>query len=173
MKRLMIVLAAVAILAPASLWAQDPPKAEVFGGFSVLHLSEEGVSTTPVGWQASLAGNLNPKFGIVGDFGGHYKDGASIHTYMGGLRYNHRADKMTPFVHGLMGGARMGAGEGLSVNGFSMGFGGGLDYTANEKVNIRLIQFDWMPTRFSEGGVSAWMNNSIRFGFGIVLKAGS
>jgi hypothetical protein len=174
MKRLMIVIAAMAVLVPTSLWAQDPAKAEVFGGFSVLHLSNGGVSTTPVGWQGALAFNLNPKMGIVGDFGGHYKDGGSMHSYLGGLRYNHRADKMTPFVHGLMGGNHISSGGGGgSANGFSMAFGGGLDYTANEKINIRVVQFDWMPTRYSAGGVSAWQNNTLRFGFGLVFRAGS
>jgi len=172
MKRLMIMLAAVAVLAPASLWAQDPPKAEVFGGFSVMHISEGGASTTPVVWQASVAGNINPKIGIVGDFSGNYKDGGKFHTYLGGLRYNHRAEKVTPFFHGLLGGARI-SGEGGSVNGFTLGIGGGLDYTATDKVNIRIVQFDWLPTRLSEGGVSAWMDNTIRFGFGIVFKSGS
>ena len=170
MKRLMIVLAAVAVLGPASLWAQDPPKAEVFGGFSVLDVE----STTPVGWQASVAGNINPRIGIVGDFGGQYKDGASVHSYLGGLRFNHRADKMTPFAHGLLGGTRLGAGGGLgSINGFTVGIGGGLDYTASERINIRIVQFDWLPSRFSESGVSAWESNIVRFGFGIVFKSGS
>ena len=95
MKRLMIMFAAVAILAPACLWAQDPPKAEVFGGFSVLHTTagdnDEGF--TPVGWAASLAGNINPKMGVVADFAGNYKDGVKMHSYMGGLRYNHRMAK--------------------------------------------------------------------------------
>jgi hypothetical protein len=174
MKRLMIVLAAVAVLAPASLWAQDPPKAEVFGGFSVLHISEDGASTTPVGWQASLAVNANPKMGIVADFGGEYKDGAKLHSYLGGLRYNHRAEKVTPFVHGLLGGTNVSfGGGGGSINGFTIGIGGGLDYTATDKVNIRIVQFDWLPSRFSEAGVSAWSNNNVRFGFGIVFKMGS
>ena len=173
MKRLMVMLVAVVVLAPASLWAQDPPKAEVFGGFSVLHIGgDESESITPVGWQASLAGNINPKMGIVADFGGAYKDGLKVHTYMGGLRYNHRAEKVTPFVHAMLGGARAGD-EGGSINGFSLGFGGGLDYTATDRVNIRIVQFDWLPTRFSEGGVSAWQNNVIRFGFGIVFKTGA
>jgi hypothetical protein len=171
MKRLMIMLAAVVVLAPACLWAQDPPKAEVFGGFSVLHISDEE-SVTPVGWQASLAGNINPKMGIVADFGGQYKDGAKLHSYMGGLRYNHRTEKVTPFVHAMLGGTRIGDDTG-SLNGFSLGFGGGLDYTASERINIRIVQFDWMPTRFSEGGVSAWSNNVVRFGFGIVFKTGA
>jgi len=177
MKRLMIMLAAVAVLAPACLWAQDSPKAEVFGGFSVLHLGADSSdpndqSFTPVGWQASLAGNINPKMGIVADFGGQYKDGFKVHSYMGGLRYNHHMEKVTPFVHAMLGGTHAGDDTG-SINGFSLGLGGGFDYVATPRINIRVVQFDWMPTRFSESGVSAWRNNVVRFGFGIVFKTGA
>ena len=172
MKRLIIMLAAVAVLAPACLWAQDPPKAEVFGGFSVLHTKAGDEDFTPVGWQASLAGNINPKMGIVADFGGQYKDGVKAHSYMGGLRYNHRMEKITPFVHAMLGGTHIGD-EISSLNGFSLGFGGGFDYVATERINIRVLQLDWMPTRFSEGGISDWQNNTIRFGFGIVFKTGA
>jgi hypothetical protein len=174
MKRLMIMFAAVAVLAPACLWAQDPPKAEVFGGFSVWHttVGDNDESFNPVGWQASLAGNINPKMGIVADFGGQYKDGVKVHSYMGGLRYNHRMDKVTPFVHAMLGGTRIGDAGG-SMNGFSLGFGGGLDYVATERINLRIVQFDWMPTHFSTGGISDWQNNVVRFGFGIVFKTGA
>jgi len=174
MKRLMIMFAAVAILAPACLWAQDPPKAEVFGGFSVLHTTagdnDEGF--TPVGWAASLAGNINPKMGVVADFAGNYKDGVKMHSYMGGLRYNHRMEKVTPFVHAMLGGTRVGD-ETSGMNGFSLGFGGGFDYSVNERINVRVLQFDWAPTRFSQGGISDWKNNIVRFGFGIVFKTGA
>jgi len=174
MKRLMIMLAAVAVLAPACLWAQDPPKAEVFGGFSVLHTTsgENDESFNPVGWQASLAGNINPKMGVVADFGGTYKEGVKIHNYMGGLRYNHRMDKMTPFVHAMLGGTRVGD-ETSGMNGFSLGIGGGFDYVATERISIRVLQLDWLPTRFSQDGVSDWKNNIVRFGFGIVFKTGA
>jgi len=59
------------------------------------------------------------------------------------------------------------------MNGFSLGFGGGFDYSVNERINVRVLQFDWAPTRFSQGGISDWKNNIIRFGFGIVLKTGA
>jgi hypothetical protein len=172
MKRLIMLLSAIAVLVPASLWAQDVPKAEVFGGFSVFHIKGDGASTTPVGWQASVAGNVTNSVSIVGDFGGQYKDGASAYQYLGGVRFNHRAEKVTPFAHALLGGSRVGDDTG-SINGFTLGFGGGLDYSATDRVNIRIVQVDWLPTRFSEGGASAWQKKNVRFGFGVVFKVGS
>src|SRR5215207_9140598 len=99
MKRLMIFLAAVAVLVPASLWAQDVPKLDVFGGFSVLTIKSRTTRTNPVGWQAAISGNVNEMFSLVGDFGGQYKDGSSAFEYLGGPRVTKRSDKTAIFGH--------------------------------------------------------------------------
>src|SRR4026208_434915 len=125
MKRLVMILAAVMGLGPASLWAQG---AEVFGGFSVLTIESGGSRTTPLGWQASVAGNVTDKFGIEGDVGGQYKDGGSIYQFMAGPRFSKSSGKSSLFAHALFGGSRIGAGgAGGSTNGFTMGYGGGVD----------------------------------------------
>jgi hypothetical protein len=163
MKRLLMILTVVLVLAPASLWAQGAP-AEVFGGLSFYHTP----GVTPVGWQASLAGGVSPRFSLVGDFGGQYKDGASIYQFLGGARMTERMEKTSIFGHAMFGGARLGA-AGLSSTNFAMAYGGGLDINATDRVDIRVIQFDWIPIK----GDTAWENNSLRFGFGIVYKFGS
>ena len=168
MKRIVMYLAAMLVLVPASLWAQDVPKAEVFGGFSVLSIKESGDRTTPLGWQAGVAGNLSSMFSIVGDFGGQYKDGGKIHEFLGGVRATHRVDKAAVFVHALYGGSHF-SGGGDSFTDFTMGYGGGVDVNAGDRMAIRVVQFDWLPVR-SDG---EWFNNNIRFGFGIVFKSGS
>jgi hypothetical protein len=66
----------------------------------------------------------------------------------------------------MAGGARFGDDVG-SENGFSLGFGGGIDVNAGERMAIRVVQFDWAPSRFS----GEWETNVIRFGFGIVFKS--
>jgi hypothetical protein len=173
MKRFVMVLAAVMALVPASLWAQDAPKAEVFGGFSVLTINDSSISGsryTPLGFQASVAGNMG-RFGIEGDFGGQYKDGGSIYQYMGGPRVTHSLEKASVFAHALFGGSRASGGSGSgSINGFTMAYGGGVDVAAGDNIAIRVVQVDWLPTRFSSGGVSAWVKNAVRFGFGVVYK---
>ena len=68
MKLLMMPLAVVLVIAPASLWAQNVPKAEIFGGFGMVNVDGE----TPIGFQVNVARNLSSKFGIVGDYMGAY-----------------------------------------------------------------------------------------------------
>jgi hypothetical protein len=165
MKRLVMVLVAVVVLVPTTVWAQDLPQAEVFGGFSVLTIKDEDVRTTPVGWQAAIAANVTEMFSIVGDFGGQYKDGGSVHQFLGGARVSRRLERASVFGHALFGGSKF---EGGSTE-FTMGYGGGVDVAAGEKMAIRVIQFDWLPIR-ADG---EWFSNNLRFGFGVVFKIGS
>jgi hypothetical protein len=167
MKRLMMVLVAVLVLAPVSLWAQDA-KADVFGGFSWLSIGGgTGGRVNPVGWQASVAGHMNNRFSIVGDFGGQYKDGVKLYEYLGGPRITHRLDKASVFGHAMFGGHRQ-SDSTASASGFTMAYGGGIDVTASENMAIRVIQFDWTPSK--ESGI--WEKNIIRMGFGVVFKMG-
>ncbi len=48
MKRLVLILTVMAVLVPTSLWAQDN-KADIFGGFSLLSLSDSVDRTTCAG----------------------------------------------------------------------------------------------------------------------------
>ena len=54
-------------------------------------------------------------------------------------------------------------------NHFTMGFGGGVDVAAGDNFAVRVIQFDWLPTK----GEPTWLKNNLRFGFGVVWKSGS
>lgn len=152
-------------------WAQNEyPKAEGFVGFSVLSVGD-GDREQAFGWQASVAGNVHRNVGFVADFGGQYKglDGATLQAYefLFGPRFNARSGQATGFVHTLFGGAHI-RGGGESTSGFMMGFGGGVDINAGNRVAVRLFQFDWLPSRF-EGN---WSKSNVRAGFGIVFKAG-
>jgi hypothetical protein len=46
--------------------------------------------------------------------------------------------------------------------------GGGIDVNMNDRLALRVPQFDWTPMHV--GGV--WTNNVIRIGIGLVVKAG-
>ena len=163
MKTLAAIFAALLCAVPDSA-AEDIPKAEVFGGFSVLSVEvEQGF-----GWQASVSGNLNKKIGILADLGGHYKFHVSSYEYLFGPQFSARGARTTAFAHALFGGARL-QGFGSATNGFAMGIGGGLDVNATERIAIRVFQLDWIPSRF-EGG---WQHKTGRIGFGVVFKSGS
>jgi opacity protein-like surface antigen len=86
------------LAAPALTFAQEFPKAEIFGGYSYLHVDTQGLSATsnqiclqfaivpcPVrvhsganGWDASGQFNLNSWFGIKADVAGHYNTPVSV-----------------------------------------------------------------------------------------------
>jgi len=162
MKRLLGVMMVVVAFSQFSLFAEDGPKTQFFGGLSVL--SGKAVDRVQaVGWQAGVTGNVNSTLGIVGDFAGQYKDG-HFYEYLGGPRFHVRREKTTLFAHALLGGVTAGS-ISSSVSGFAMGYGGGVDMVANDKMSVRLVQFDWIPTHI--GGV--WDKNTLRFGFGVVF----
>ena len=162
MKRLLGVMIVVVAFSQFSLFAEDAPKTQFFGGLSIL----SGKSTERVqalGWQAGITENVNSTVGIVGDFAGNYNNG-HFYQYLAGPRFHARREKTTIFGHTLFGGLTAG-GSGTSVSGFTMGYGGGVDMVANDQMSVRLIQFDWLPTHI--GGV--WDKNTVRFGFGLVF----
>jgi hypothetical protein len=163
-------------------WAQESyPKAEVFGGFSISSIGTSSTdpltgATTSIrdsfyGWQASVNGNLQRHIGIVGDFGGQYKSIAGVpisnYQYMFGPQISMRQEKVTPFVHALVGINRTSALGASSAN-LGLGIGGGLDLNISDRLALRVPQFDWTPIH--AGGV--WTNNVIRIGIGLVIKAG-
>ena len=155
-------------------WAQESyPKAEVFGGFSISSIAAGAPSTRTsfYGWQAAVNGNFHRRVGIVGDFGGQYKSiagvGISNHQFLFGPQISARQEKVTPFVHALFGANRTSA-LGASSSNLALGMGGGLDLNVSERLAVRALQFDWTPIH----GGGAWTTNVVRFGFGVVFKAG-
>jgi len=162
--------AVVLALSTASLWAQDVPKVEVFGGGSVVNINDNDFKLTPFGWQASVNGNMDKKLGIVGDFGGNYRDGVKTHSFLGGVQLTHRVEKVSAFAQAKAGGVKF-SGGGESDTNFQLGFGGGVDWNVTPKVAVRLFQIDWLPTRASSGTSGhEWVKNVTRLGVGVVFK---
>jgi opacity protein-like surface antigen len=170
------ILCSIAIVLVTLLpaWAQDVPKAEVFGGYSWAGGNFHG-------WNASVTGNITKRFGVVADFSGHYGsevDGVLIqedaHSFLFGPRFAFRGKRLTPFVYALFGATRFHesatiGGQHLSDSdtGFSSAVGGGLDIKVNDRVAIRAFQLDYFrPNFFGEA------HNRGRLAFGVVLHLG-
>ncbi len=183
-------LAVICGLAAPGASAQDYPKAEIFGGGSVVcafcnrtavlgSLGSPGAEGLG-GWQASATGNLSKAFGIVGDFGGQTRSSAGRfaifgtqawqYEYLFGPQFSARRDRLTGFAHALFGVASLHAGGG-SVSGFAMGFGGGVDINLTKRLALRAAQFDYIRHRLSVAGVST-SQNDLRLGVGVVFKLG-
>ncbi|MBZ5698724.1 MAG: hypothetical protein LAN18_09275 [Acidobacteriia bacterium] len=160
--------------------AQDAPKAEVFGGYSYLRgnpgLGAPGINLN--GGSGSISYNLSSAVGIVADVGGyHFSNGygsgigGNVISYLFGPKFVYRSSgKVEPFAQALFGGARLSV-AGFSNNAFAMALGGGVDVKATEHVAIRLIQAEYVMTRFNIVGVATDQNNA-RISAGIVFRFG-
>ena len=145
----------------------DYPKVEVFGGFSYLS-ADLGTRENFFGFQGSVSGNVKENIGIVVDVGGQYKSvlgiGISYYELLLGPRFMVRRERVTAFVHALVGNRYIFVPSDIE-SAFALGFGGGMDVSASDSIGIRVFQFDYMPNH-SRG---MW-SHDVRFGFGIVLK---
>lgn len=165
------------IAVPTTLAASIPfPRWETSLGWSFLRVSDEFLDmNSALGWNVSVAGNVSPWLGIVGDATGNYKTGltvvddldVAIHTFAGGPRFSARnSPQAVPFAEFLVGFTRTGldvAGEGEGSTEFTIQPGGGIDI-GNERVAARL-SFAWRRV-FYEGNPT----NMFRFVGGVVIR---
>jgi len=171
MRKLLFVVVIVMLALPVSLMAQDYSKAEVFGGYSYQHV-EGGINLN--GWNAAVAGNVNPWLGFVADFGGYYGN-FHDHTFLFGPQFSYRGNEhFTPFFHTLFGVGRESDGliAGQSDTAFAMAIGGGVDYNVSKQLAFRVIQADYLMTKFSGAltGSNPNTQNDVRLSFGIVAR---
>ena len=154
------ILLAGILCAPA--FAQ---RVEIYGGAQYEHLQS---SYNAVGWNASLTGNFKHVLGITGDFSGVYNSrraNSSVYTYTVGPVLTARLPVVQPFVHALFGGATVSNG-GVSDNAFAMLLGGGLDIGLRKGIGLRLVQADWLMTKFGD----QTQDRQGRVSAGIVIK---
>jgi len=183
------------MMLPLAALAQDAPKVEVFGGYSYLHSkgdsSSDGINLN--GWNASVAGNLTPSFGLVADISGHYttetvvtgltttgsgvitsRAKLSDHLFLFGPRFSYRKhERVTPFAHVLVGGFRAkGSLSGAfflneTDTGFAAAAGGGVDVKLSQRFAFRLVQADYVFDRSNgESGHNARISTGLVFRFG-------
>jgi hypothetical protein len=161
---------------PTALPASIPfPRWETSLGWSFLRVSDEFlVMNSALGWNVSIAGNVSPWLGIVGDATGNYKTGltandpdVAIHTLTGGPRFSARNSPVAvPFAEFLVGFTRTSFdidGAGDSSTEFTIQPGGGVDI-GNERVAARL-SLAWRRV-FYEGNPT----NMFRFVASVVIR---
>ncbi len=187
----LLIIFSAAVLARA----QESTKVEVFGGYSYLRADWDlGADRDLRGWNASINYSLNKILGVKADFSGHNTDGAiqfdpfsdrsttvetSNFTFLFGPQFSYRKnEKVTPFAHVLLGGSRNKVFSGpIDIPGipvfnfdttdiaFTAAFGGGLDIKLTNRMAFRLVQADYLLSRFS-----GWTQNNLRVGTGLVIK---
>jgi len=190
MKRSVWLALVLVVLSPIALNAQDFPKAEVFGGYMLLH--DKGTTTN--GGEGAFEYNFTPFAGFVAEVGygkqtlkGTTSLGAtsveeSEWLYLFGPRVGYRAKQFRVFAHVLFGANRLsfkGTVADMAAQGrvdstdFSMAMGGGVDVSVHKHVSIRLAQIDWLESRLNatQSMASGW-TSQLRYAGGIVFKFG-
>ncbi len=165
--------------------AQDSSKVDLFAGYSYVRATPATPGAPGFnlnGGSASAAYYLTRSFGIVSDFGGYHVSrvgstpvSGTLYTYLFGPRLAyHGSSRVTPFAQALFGGAHGSAsafGGSASGNAFAMSAGGGLDVNASEHIGFRLVQAEYLMSRFREGPSSnRSTQNNARISTGIVFR---
>jgi hypothetical protein len=152
--------------------AQGVPSGDFSAGYRLVHFASDIDETFPAGWYVDAAGNLTDSIGIVGEFGGNYKDisgqSVKLHTYAGGLRASVRSNpNVVPFGQLLFGGGTISPeGEDSSTEAL-MQVGAGVDLATTARVGLR-VGVDYIRVFAEDEGV-----NLIRFAVGAVVPFGA
>ncbi len=154
-------------------FGQNAPKWELFGGYS-HSLADVSRNTLNLdGVHVSAAENMNNWFGGLLDFSAHLTsvNGKVVDNETIGFGPQVAYRKMpslTPSAHVLVGVIRGSEGYLLnSVPGTHFGLiaGGALDYKIGRRVAFRVVQADWVRSKFQGLG-----RNNIRISTGLVLR---
>lgn len=167
--------------------SSDIPAIEVSGAYNYFRanlISAGGCCFTVNGGSGGAAFNLTHWFGVEGEIAG-YRAGnvrgsgreLTLFTYTAGPRLSLRRGRLAPFAHALFGGGHAGGtlysgSGGLGANSaFVLTTGGGVDIGISPRVAIRVIQADYVYTRFLNGSNNR--QNNVRIGAGLVFRLGS
>lgn len=178
--------------------AQDHPKVEVFGGYSYFRATGADAPANLHGWNAELNANLKNwskvSLGAVADFSGHYGTSSVVifsldagsfgdlktrnHNFLFGPQIQLHGSRVAPFARVMGGGARRrfsgllsGSPVDLKDNAFAFGTGGGVDVKVNKRVWLRLVQADYLMTRFEPLDQSTpKTQHHLRLSAGLVIR---
>lgn len=135
------------------------------------------------GGSASVSWNFKPWLSGVADFGGYNFGGqqpgvnGKLFTYAAGPRISRRPEtsRWTPFAQVLAGGARVTGnvnGQSGAENGVSIILGGGVDAAFRPSLSFRVIEFDYLLTRFNRVTATTGFQNDFRISTGVLFHFG-
>jgi len=173
MRKLLVLLPLLII--PVSAWAQETPKVELFGGYSNMYANINGSDFDMHGVSFAAQENLNSWFGGVLDFSTHFGTENGFHTNTQTVSYgpvfSYRKNKsIVPFAHAMVGAERGGSNY-LNISQpetrLAVLAGGGLDIKVRPNLALRLVQVDYVMSKFSNS-----RQDNMRFSAGIVFYLG-
>lgn len=173
----------------------DQPKNQFFAGYSfnsadINTLTIDPRRTGQNGINLEYTRSITRHIGITADASAHFHRDTSSTTgggtftrkrdqyfLLGGLQFKTGSGKrVQPFAHALFGASLFrGFTSDIRTTGnvytfddatsLAMAFGGGLDVRLSKRIDLRLIQADYVPTWFGSG-----RQNNFRLSVGIVFK---
>jgi Outer membrane protein beta-barrel domain len=176
------ILFALLAFSPLSARCQDQ-KVEVSTDYSYLRANPAGSggSFNASGGSATAVWNAVPHLGLVADFGGYQFGGqpagvdAHMLTYTFGPRFSLRSDHglLHPFGEFLIGGATLTAnlgGQPARENGLAVIAGVGVDAHVQTHFSVRIVEVDYLMTRFDRTTNTPSYQNDVRISTGIVFR---
>jgi peptidoglycan-associated lipoprotein len=175
-------------LAPSKASAQNIERMEIGAEYSFVKSNAPPGDCgcfTLNGADGWFAYNFTHHWAAVGEMGGGYAskiDGTTsdltFSTFLGGGRYSRRLmDRIAPFGQFLIGAAHANgaltpdlAGMPAGANAFAVAAGGGMDLEGSRYWKLRLIEVDYLLTRF-DNGVNNHQNN-VRVSIGVAFRFG-
>jgi hypothetical protein len=183
-------------LITGSAAAQDAPRVQIFGGYSLADIAPCGTSGGNCGFESTgFQGSVSPKasthngwnaaatylfarnIGVTADFGGYYGNlnytnaattNSSTYTILFGPTWTARLGRVSPFAHFLFGLESVHLNF-TSGNGFAFAPGGGLDYSVHKHVKLRLAQLDYLATH-QPSSFGGGYSSGFRYSGGLVLS---
>ena len=191
------VLVGLLLLMAGSVVAQDYATVETSPAFMFIRTPVGGQSFNCAGGGGTIAYNVTSMLGLAADMGGCKIFGNTLglgntvsgsqFTFLFGPRLTFRSSsKLQPFVEVNLGGDHLSLScsnaavcgtQSRGFNSFALTAGGGFDVKLNKKFALRLIQAEYMYTRFGNDcplAVCTQNNsqNSFRLKSGIVIGWG-
>ena len=154
-------------------------------GFHGFEVSATGNLTRYFGLKADFSGHFKSEnFPIPGSPTAIVDVNSRLYNFLGGVQIKDNASESTfkPFAHALVGAAHARnrvdfspdvciaispspcTDFTVSETGFAGAFGGGIDIRASDRIDVRVVQFDYNPTRLFDS-----TQHNFRIGVGIVF----
>jgi len=153
--------------------------------YSFLHAGPDGGGEpfNSNGGSVSVAWRAKPWLDAAADFSGYNFGGqpqginGHLLTYTIGprVRFPREWRHWTPFGQALAGGARVSGtlgGQSAGENGFALLLGGGADFRLNARLAVRVLDVEYLMTRFDRVTNTPGVQNDLRISAGVVLRFG-
>jgi hypothetical protein len=157
-------------------------------GFSMANTTNTPDSgrEIPIGAQFGMSGrrkiSAEVELALQSRSSNEQRSSFNMFEYLFGPRFSSNNGRRTVYGHILAGGVHQWEGGTLEespeggaewkdssydAGGFAMALGGGLDVDVNDKIAIRVAQFDWIPI-LQDG---SWIAGTMSFGCGVVIRS--